>query len=277
MTLFRVQHNKNYTVINNTICTDNRISWKAKGIWLYAFSRPDDWKFYLNDLIKQSTDGKDSVSAGLKELENAGYLRRIRYRDEKGQLGAAEWTFLETPSTETFEPKPDFPILGNPILGNPPLLNTDSLSITEKQQQMAPDGAAVVFECLKNLQIPESEKSWLATNQSEDNLIKAVAWATHPTTKITTTLERAIKWWLKTPNKPIIGPHPEEIKQQHCKDAHDIEQKIFSDTALFIAGTNHCEICPNSNVEPICFEYGTKDFHKEVKKVLDKYQFKAKS
>ena len=71
MTIYRVQHQKNYTCVNNFICKDNRISWKAKGIWLYAFSRPDDWEFHLNDLINHSTDGRDSVRVGLKELEDA--------------------------------------------------------------------------------------------------------------------------------------------------------------------------------------------------------------
>lgn len=132
MTLFRVQHNKNYTCINNTICTDSRLSWKAKGIWLYAFSRPDDWTFYLCDLVKQSTDGKDSVSAGLKELEKAGYLQRMRLRDEKGQLSVSEWKFSETPLTHAFKPKADFPALDKPILDNPPLLSTDVLPSTKE-------------------------------------------------------------------------------------------------------------------------------------------------
>ncbi len=135
MTLFRVQHNKNYTCINNTICTDKRLSWKAKGIWLYAFSRPDDWKFYLSDIINQSTDGKDSVNAGLRELQKAGYLKRCRRRDEKGQLTISQWDFLETPSISTFEPKADYPILDKPILDNPPLLSTDVLPSTDVTKQ----------------------------------------------------------------------------------------------------------------------------------------------
>lgn len=74
----RTIHNKNYTIVNNTICKDNRLSWKAKGIWLYAFSRPDDWTFHIEDLIKQSTDGKDAVRSGLQELQKCGYLKRER-------------------------------------------------------------------------------------------------------------------------------------------------------------------------------------------------------
>lgn len=132
MTLFRVQHNKNYTCINNTICTDIRLSWKAKGIWLYAFSRPNDWSFYLSDLVNQSIDGKDSVRAGLKELEDSGYLKRNRFRNEKGQLCESEWVFSEIPFSIGLEPKSDNPTLDNPTLDNPTLISTDVLPSTKK-------------------------------------------------------------------------------------------------------------------------------------------------
>ena len=142
MTIFRTEHKKNYTVVNNFICKDKRLSWKAKGIWLYAFSRPDDWTFNLEDLINQSTDGKDSVSAGLRELEEFGYLQRSRNRDAQGKMiKGAEWVFYETPqakneSTIQYEPKPENPILDNPVLGfpvlvNPPLLSTEAKTSTE--------------------------------------------------------------------------------------------------------------------------------------------------
>ena len=74
MTIFRTKHERNYTCVNNFICTDKRLSCKAKGIWLYAFSRPDDWTFHLNDIINQCADGRDSIRAGIKELEDFGYL-----------------------------------------------------------------------------------------------------------------------------------------------------------------------------------------------------------
>lgn len=97
MTLFRVKHNRNYTCVNNFIITDKRLTWKAKGIWLYAFSRPDDWQFHLNDLIKQSTDGRDAVRAGLKELANTGYLKREQGRSDEGKFDQVTWEFFETP------------------------------------------------------------------------------------------------------------------------------------------------------------------------------------
>lgn len=133
MALFRTQHDKEnpYTVVNKTIASDDRISWKAKGIWLYAFSRPNDWTFYLCDIVKQSKDGKESVRSGLKELEEAGYLYRTYKKDPKtGQMLGAEYVFFETPKTQD-EIKEMFPKYGKPVsretrtAGNPPLLNKE--------------------------------------------------------------------------------------------------------------------------------------------------------
>jgi hypothetical protein len=130
MTIYRVEHNKNYTVINNTICKDNRLSWKAKGIWLYAFSRPDNWTFHENDLVNQSTDGRDALRSGLKELEDTGYLRRDQNRNNSGQFGDANWTFYETPF-KIISPKTENPSTENPTTENLPITNTDLNQDTE--------------------------------------------------------------------------------------------------------------------------------------------------
>jgi hypothetical protein len=138
MSIYRVQHNKNYTVINNTICKDTRLSWKAKGIWLYAFSRPDDWQFNLQDLVNQSSNSRDSVRNGLLELENTGYLVRTQTR-ENGKFGCSEWMFFEVPQDikEMFT-KTDFP---DTVIANaekPTLLSTDSLISTELEDLKTP-------------------------------------------------------------------------------------------------------------------------------------------
>jgi len=166
MTLIRVTHNKNYTTINNTITRDARLSWKAKGIFFYAFSRPDDWSFYVSDLVKQSKDGEDSVRSGLNELQQCGYLRIFRNRDDKGRIIECIWIFYETPTTPdieghpsepykntpttTCEPERDFPVLDNPRLDNPALLSTDIKQVLKAANKGAappvPPAAAASFQ-----------------------------------------------------------------------------------------------------------------------------------
>ena len=84
---------------------DSKLSWKAKGILLYAFSRPVDWQFYKHEMISHASDGDKSFQSGIKELEKVGYLHRIRKNDKTtGQLKGWEWHFFEKPlSKEDFK------------------------------------------------------------------------------------------------------------------------------------------------------------------------------
>lgn len=132
MAIFRVVHNSNYSVINNTICNDPRLSYKAKGIWMYAFSKPNDWSFHLNDLVNHATDQKSSVKSGLRELEKYGYL--VRHQEKgKGRFSKSIWNFFETPKDPKFieEIKKSLPRADFPSTEKQPLLSTDVLS-TEK-------------------------------------------------------------------------------------------------------------------------------------------------
>lgn len=139
MTLIRTSHTKSYTVVNNTIITDNRLSWKAKGIWLYAFSRPEDWQFYSIEIVKHSTDGKDAVKNGLRELEEFGYLKREKARKEDGKFTDDIWVMYETSQIKDeikkSLPKADNPSLDNPSLDNPQLLSTKETKYEKKKEE----------------------------------------------------------------------------------------------------------------------------------------------
>ena len=44
-TIIKIKKRVNpYTMIDSSIFTDNKLSWKAKGLLGYFLSRPDDWK-----------------------------------------------------------------------------------------------------------------------------------------------------------------------------------------------------------------------------------------
>lgn len=131
MAIKRAKKETNYTIINNTGLKDEKLSLKSKGLLAYMLSLPDDWVFYEKELINHSTDGRDSIRKGLKELEEHGYLVRERARDDRGKLQGTDWLLHETPQNvvkSTFSPKTDFPMLEKPTLGKPTLENPLLLS-----------------------------------------------------------------------------------------------------------------------------------------------------
>jgi DNA-binding MarR family transcriptional regulator len=78
----RPQHS--FTVISNAVIEDRRLSYKARGLLIYILSKPDHWRTNMKHLAAQSSDGYYSVQSGMAELEQAGYIKRIRLQDTHG-------------------------------------------------------------------------------------------------------------------------------------------------------------------------------------------------
>ena len=93
--VFRVERNKNFTVMANYHLKDKRLSLKAKGLLSVMLSLPDDWNYNMKGLARLSRDGLDSVRSTVKELERYGYVSRHRIRTETGQLADTEYLVRE--------------------------------------------------------------------------------------------------------------------------------------------------------------------------------------
>lgn len=104
-----------YTILQNELLRDTRLSWKARGLLAYLLSQPPGWHTWLEHLATQAPDGRDSVRAGLRELESCGYLRRWRTQDPRGH-----WHWNSTVYDTPVENRGDDPVdIGSPILENP--------------------------------------------------------------------------------------------------------------------------------------------------------------
>ena len=70
-------------VVPNHILHNKKLSMKSKGLYAYIQSKTDNRDFSVKRMSQDSKDGKDSISAGLKELEDLGYLVRTKTHDEQ--------------------------------------------------------------------------------------------------------------------------------------------------------------------------------------------------
>ncbi len=138
MSVIRIKHQKNFvTIQSNTVLSYKKLSWKAKGIWAYCMTRPDDWVFHVSQLISMSEDGQRSVYGGLKELEDNGYLFRKRVREGNKICGIeyviyeTKQSLIENPSTSDCEQQLQNVDVENVDQQNPPLLNIDVLPIID--------------------------------------------------------------------------------------------------------------------------------------------------
>ena len=104
VSIIKIKKRENpYVQIDKRIYDDASLSWKAKGVLSYLLSKPDNWTIRVTDIIKKSTDGRDSVYSALRELRKAGYLLKAPIRDEKGKI--TEWIeeLYEEPNQEAKE------------------------------------------------------------------------------------------------------------------------------------------------------------------------------
>jgi hypothetical protein len=92
-----------FTQIKNEVANDKNLSWKARGIFLYIFSKPDDWDFSIERVSQDSTDGIDSTRSAVKELERAGYLKRRKLGDRRMEWFISHKPTLENPMLTTRE------------------------------------------------------------------------------------------------------------------------------------------------------------------------------
>lgn len=89
--------NKNYTNVSNVLTRDKRLSWKARGIFLYMWSQADNWQFYVKEIATHATDGERSLTSGLKELEKYGYLVRKHRIAKHGGFDGMDWILTDDP------------------------------------------------------------------------------------------------------------------------------------------------------------------------------------
>ena len=148
-----------FTQVPNDLIREPGLSWKAKGIMSALLSNREGWHSYVSVIVKMGKDGEDSVRSGLKELEEFGYLVRLRYRCKKTkQFKGTLWGYTDIPgemdlskSIQMLEehgyeleyqenpdpenPDPENPHLGKPHVGNPGLKILNIKRPMEKEEE----------------------------------------------------------------------------------------------------------------------------------------------
>lgn len=75
-------------MIRNDVARDPLLSYRASGILADILSRPDNWTATAANMAKArpSGEGVRAILSALRELEQAGYLRRERVRGDGGRF-----------------------------------------------------------------------------------------------------------------------------------------------------------------------------------------------
>ena len=97
--IFRSEHDEGYTLINNDIIADERLSPGAFYLLVYMLSCADSWQFSIKGLAYCLNLSERTISDRLTELKKAGYVEVRRITNEKGKILGCEWDVFEVPKT----------------------------------------------------------------------------------------------------------------------------------------------------------------------------------
>ena len=90
-TICRIDKPENYSVINNKALRDEKLSWKAKGLFAYMMTNKNGWEFYIDELKNHSTDGKIATKNAFNELGKNGYISvKIKYNNVAKRFAGRE-------------------------------------------------------------------------------------------------------------------------------------------------------------------------------------------
>ena len=137
----------NYSMIDNAVLRDARLSWKAKGIMCYILSLPVTWKIFAKEVERHATDGNKSFRAGIKELEAYGYIIKRKSKDNMGRFSGWDYEVIENPGNMPLSPKAEKRMSDNRTSENGTLLSTDQnnnlslQTISEEVYKVRSDGS----------------------------------------------------------------------------------------------------------------------------------------
>lgn len=83
--IIRNRRQNGFTIVSNVARLEKSISFRALGLLTYLMGLPEGWSITIESLATVKTDGRTSVTAGLNELMNVGFLQRTR-RYENGRF-----------------------------------------------------------------------------------------------------------------------------------------------------------------------------------------------
>lgn len=85
--------NEKFSIVRNQVLQDDRLSYRARGVLASILSRPDNWRCSAWDLALDGKEGRDAILTALTELEEFGYLVRVKRQDDLGRWSTSSYVF----------------------------------------------------------------------------------------------------------------------------------------------------------------------------------------
>lgn len=152
MSIVRVEKRHAYTVIDNFVINDDRLTGSALGLLVYLLSKPLNWEVSIKSISSLKRFGShEKVCELLKTFRALGYASMCRNSD-----GSTEWVIYEKPHSENQneaqKPHSEKPNSENPNSENPNvLLNKEDNKVNKEKQKTERSNNARAKQTTKQL------------------------------------------------------------------------------------------------------------------------------
>lgn len=179
MSVFKIEKNKDFTIMSNYHLRDRNLSLKAKGLLSFMLSLPENWDYSLAGLCAICKESKDAIRNILKELQYSKYLKIEKVRGDKGYF-EYNYVIFKKPTLEGGKnpnyPDMVFPYLDIPNVDNPTQINTnkqnDKDDKTISSFFVAEEHNILTIELINTGYIDESDTQIFYYDELFENLLK---------------------------------------------------------------------------------------------------------
>ena len=152
-----------FTQIANEVLNNSELSFKAKGIYAFMMSKPDNWNFTIRSMSKQVKDGEDGIKTGIKELKGLGYIEYEKHKNGTGtyhlklHVNSATKPKVQNPHKalehqKGKSPRREIPLKGKStrISNKEPSSNKDSISNKDTHTEQAQTQSEIIHSFYPN-------------------------------------------------------------------------------------------------------------------------------
>ena len=99
-----IKKSGNYTALSNQIVQDARLNLRSLGLFLFMWSKPDNWHFTIYNMAIARNVGQDQIKHALQDLKKYGYVKYQKLANGTG-------VYFLSDKIESHEPEVDNPSL----------------------------------------------------------------------------------------------------------------------------------------------------------------------
>lgn len=133
---FKLARRSGFAVVYRSVAQDDRLSLKARGLYVLMASLPENWEYTIAGLAKKAGTGRDQIRSALQELLQVGYLVKEQAHGNDGKFAKNVFVLQEDAP-----PLSGKPTTGKPSTENPTENNKDKKK-KDKKPPISPEGQA---------------------------------------------------------------------------------------------------------------------------------------